>query len=111
MDSDYRDILTAAALEVANTVRSRFGKPPVDHLYTGKRYDPYACAITNTIYDDDWDRYAYRVATGGQCIRVWNGDDLKSDYYLPIEMGSPVQQFIYWFDLGRFPELEETDNG
>lgn len=123
-----------AALEVANKARATLGLPPVDHLYPGKPGDPFSCAITETVYDDDLDREKYVVRTTATEVDIFeDAKVVKSrpgsaiQYVLPkdyegepmyvaqkppihwIHMDPDSRTFIERFDDGRYRTLIKKD--
>lgn len=97
-----------AALDKANETRARLGKPPVDHLYKGKPGHSNHCPITNTIYDDDLDRYRYRV-------RTWDSNVARGivveteDSEFRVKHSIQSLAFVKHFDDGEYPELVEEN--
>ena len=67
------------ALKVANTARELLGLPPVDLLYPGNPKDPFSCAITETVYDDDLDRSKYIVVTHCDTVKIYSDAKVTFD--------------------------------
>jgi hypothetical protein len=94
-----------AALDVANLMRVRIGKPPVDHLYPGVPGNAASCPITNTIYDDDIDRNDWNVITGGFGVTAVQMKGARSELIRFHDEWYDAQRFVRYFDAGEFPDL------
>ena len=109
-----KELILMHALAAANMARDKVGVPHVDHLYPGIPGDELACAITNTVYDDDLDRKHYYVETSG-AVKVYkkrlpdDGPEDDWDIEMPALADIPLNEyttkFIELFDKGEFPEL------
>lgn len=101
--------LRKAALSFANKIRKELGKPPVDHLYPGKRGRDLDCPITNTIYNDDADlRKQYLVTTRWGVTRVYPRGYL-TEPSVRGKWNEATRKFVGGFDTGQFPDLEKPE--
>jgi hypothetical protein len=95
------DKIRKAALDKANQVRKRLGKPPVDHLYKGTPNNAFDCPITNTIFADDISRDDYAIQTGYHSISVYDpkSDHLLVNPILEIKQNRLSKDFLSIFDV------------
>jgi hypothetical protein len=92
-----------AALDVANQARAALGLPPVDHLYKGRPSDPYSCAMTQTVYDDDLDRTKYIVTTGIGAVVVKHR--ILETEVVRVLHTPDSRAFVKRFDRREYPTL------